>query len=300
VVQIVPWREFKPDSLRAKLGYFSLKPRSIIDTYSPAMAQQIGSLLDHGNYDLVIASQIPMAAYYDQFRNVPAIFEELEIGLNTDGSSNEADRIQRFRRKASWFKLRRYLANLLDSYHAVTVASELERGLVLGSFPSLKKVHVLPNCLNMEEYKNIQVQEKPNTLIFTGSFRYLANYQAMTWFITKVFPQVLKVIPTTQLIITGDHANLPLPSRLKILEAMAIGIPVVATSKGAEGLDAISGKHLFVQDTPDEFAASIIALLTDPILRNSMAISGQRLIGEKYDWGIHIPEFLSFINQTVQ
>ena len=103
----------------------------------------------------------------------------------------------------------------------------------------------------------------------------------MQWFVGRVFPLILEQIPDVELIITGDHANLPLPktqnvtlagyvddikslvascdvslaplwsgggTRLKILEAMACGTSVVATSKGAEGLLVQNGRHLLITD----------------------------------------------------
>jgi glycosyltransferase involved in cell wall biosynthesis len=132
-------------------------------------------------------------------------------------------------------------------------------------------------------------------------------------------------VPTAQLIITGDHGNLPLPSmknvllagyvddiksliaastvalaplwsgggtRLKILEAMALGTPVVTTSKGAEGLEAEPGKHLFVVDDPAEFAQAVIQILCDTELRQRLAADANELVRSRYDWGHVMPEFL--------
>jgi glycosyltransferase involved in cell wall biosynthesis len=152
----------------------------------------------------------------------------------------------------------------------------------------------------------------------------------MIWFVRDVFPLILKQVPNAQLIITGDHADLPLPSnqnitlagyvndikgliasstvalaplwsgggtRLKILEAMAIGTPVVATSKGAEGLDAVSGEHLFVTDEPVEFAERIVSLLSNPDLRQKVARQAGLLVQEKYDWGGVLPGLLRLLER---
>ena len=327
-VQVIPWREFDPKSTRAKAGFFSLKPRSIIDTFSPEMAQGITQTLSRRNYDVVIASQLQMAAYSSYFQNVPALFEEIEVGLIHGQANTTADKVQRLRHAFTWFKLRMYLSQLLKSFQAVTVVSEQERKLITQYFPQVKNVQVIPNCMNMEDYQDIQAQTKPNTLIFTGSFRYAANHEAMVWFVGEVFPLILEQVPDAQLIITGDHADLPLPSnrnvtlagyvddikgliasstvalaplwsgggtRLKILEAMAIGTPVVATSKGAEGLEIQMGKHLFVMDEPGVFADCVVKLLTDQDLHQGMARSAKQLVREKYDWGGLMPKFFDLI-----
>ena len=91
------------------------------------------------------------------------------------------------------------------------MVSEQEQKLIPEIFHMLKNIQVIPNCMNMDDYQDIQVEAKPNTLIFTGSFRYAANHEAMVWFVGEVSPLILEQVPDAQLIITGDHADLPLP-----------------------------------------------------------------------------------------
>ena len=83
-IVVVPWKEFEPGTWQARLGFLSLKPRSVIDTFSPAMAGAITTAITGQKFDLVIASQLQMAAYYPYFQGIPALFEELEIGLFHD------------------------------------------------------------------------------------------------------------------------------------------------------------------------------------------------------------------------
>jgi glycosyltransferase involved in cell wall biosynthesis len=331
-IHLVPWKEFDPHSLQARLGFLSLKPRSIIDTFSSAMAGKITQILNNQKYDLVIASQLPMAAYHEFFNGVPALFEEIELGLSYEDSLRWTSRSKRLRHALTWFKLRRYLSRLLQSFQVVTVVSEQERKLVSRYFPDVENILVIPNCMNLADYKNIHVDPAPNRLIFTGSFRYHTNYEAMLWFVGEVFPLVLEQIPDAELVITGDHASLPLPSdknvtlagyvddiksliasstvaiaplwsgggtRLKILEAMAIGTPVVATSKGAEGLDAQSGEHFFVADDPTEFSDCVIKLLCDENLRRNITTKASLLVQEKYDWGKTLPGFVNSIETDI-
>lgn len=326
--QVVPWREFDPASARARLATFSLKPRSVVDTFSPEMAAAITRTLTDEKFDLIIASQLQMAAYYPYFQDVPAVFEELEIGLFHDRAFSADGKI-RLRHALTWFKLRVYLSRLLDSFRAVTVASAQERDLLARNFPRYRRpVEIIPNCLNMDEYKNVRAGRKANTLIFTGPFKYHANYDAMKWFVGEVFPRILEQVPDAHLIITGDHLNLPLPStrnvtlagyvddikpliasctvsiapllsgggtRLKILEAMALGTPVVATSKGAEGLNARAGEHLFVADEAGDFAESTVRLLKEAGLRQELAENAQKLVRDRYDWGGIMPSFLHLL-----
>jgi polysaccharide biosynthesis protein PslH len=330
-VHSVPWREFDPKSTSAKLGFLSWMPRSIIDTFSSEMAEKITELIGNSEFDLIIASQLQMAAYFPYFQNIPALFEELEIGL-VHGQAFSADGKIRLRHALTWFKLRMYLSRLLDAFQAVTVASEREEMLVRQNFPHVKDVFLFPNCINMDEYRQVQVEPRSNTLIFTGSFRYRANYEAMQWFVIKVFPLVLEKIPDAELIVTGDPAGLSLPimknvtlaghvddiksqiaastlalaplwigggTRLKILEAMAIGTPVVATTKGAEGLDAVSGEHLLIADDPMQFSEHVLRLLSDSSLRQRISQNAAILVSEKYDWKHVLPGFSSLLTKAI-
>ncbi len=326
-VHVIPWKEFEPRSWRARLAILSLKPRSIVDTFSHEMAQAITQILTEQKYDLIIASQVQMAAYYPYFRNIPALFEELEMGLFYDQVFSLDGKI-RIRQILTWFKLRMYLSLLLRSFQAVTVVSGQERELIARFFPYVKNMQIIPNCMNIDDYKDVYLEAQPNTIIFTGSFLYHTNYEAMTWFVRDVFPFILDQAPDAQLIITGDHADLPLPSyrnvklvgyvddikgliasssvsiaplwsgggtRLKILEAMAIGTPVVATTKGAEGLDAQTGKHLFIVDDPEEFSEIIIRIFSEKELRQKLSVDAKKLVREKYNWSGVMPDFLDLM-----
>ena len=218
-VHTVLWKEFNPHSLRARLGFLSLTPRSIIDTFSLEMAHQIKEVLNKQRYDLVIASELPMAAYYPYFKNLPALFEDIELGLSDEGSLRKSDKMKQFRNAITRFKLRNYLSLLFKSFQAVTVVSERERKLMSQYFPDVENVAVIPNCINLIDYKDIHVEPKAKQLIFTGSFRYHTNYEAMLWFVGEVFPHVLEQVPDAELIITGDHADLPLPSNKNVMLA---------------------------------------------------------------------------------
>jgi glycosyltransferase involved in cell wall biosynthesis len=331
-VHVIPWREFDPHSLRAHFGFLSLMPRSVVDTFSVEMAQKIEKLLRKRTYDLVIASQLSMAAYRPYFRNIPGLFEEVEIGLSYGETRQSSGLKKRIRRTFTWFKLRNYLSSLLDSFQACSVVSEEERGLLARNLSGLKStVEVIPNCVHVNGYQNNRAVLVPNRLIFAGSFRYQANYEAMLWFVREVYPQILRQVPRAHLIITGDHAGLSFPSapnvtlvgyvddiktlvasawvsvapllrgggtRLKILEAMAIGTPVVSTSKGAEGLGATNGEHLFVADTPHHFAECVIEILRNKALRDNTATNAYQFVKEKYNWETMIPRFLQLVENT--
>lgn len=327
-IRTVQWREFNPSSRRAALGFFSLTPRSLVDTYSPQMEQEIRCALQEQHFDLIITSQWQMTAYRHFFSNVPVLMEEIEVGT-LHGQLANSDNLQtRLRSQLTWLKHKHYLARVLGNNQPCTVVSEQEKELLAGIVPDNQSIYVIPNGAVLDEAKSFQELPEPGRLIFTGSFRFRPNYEAMVWFLERVFPLVRAQVPGASLTITGDNAGLPLPhsegvtltgyvedvrplikqawasivplhvgggTRLKILEAMALFTPVISTSKGAEGLVLTDGINVEIADTAEEFAARTIRVLQDEVLRDRLAENAFSLVLSTYDWNVIIPKFLSVV-----
>jgi glycosyltransferase involved in cell wall biosynthesis len=305
----------------------------VLDSHSPEMAEKIQQLIAENQFDVIIASQVGTAGYGRYFQNIPALFEEVEMGIYHEQLAQADSLKSQLRYRLTLAKQKNYMRELLPYFSACTVVSEPERDLVQTAVPVYKNVEIIPNCMNLADYDQVHVAKRPNSLIFTGSFTYHVNHQAMEWYVREVNPLVQAQIPDIQLSITGDHANLPLPpannvtltgfvddirswvasscislapifmgggTRLKILEAMALRTPVVATSKGAEGLDVEHGKHLLLADTPQAFADAVVSLLRNPNLYKQIADNGYQLITEKYDWPSVTPHFLHLVQRTAQ
>lgn len=332
-VVVLPWHAYNPDGRRARFAFFHPQPRFLTDTFSSDMANAIQAAVEYGRFDLIIASQIDMAAYAPYFGEVPALFEEAEVGTLYEQYQQAHGWRTKARYGLTWAKHRRYLSQLLPRFAACTVVSSPEKQLLQTAVGAKLPIHVIPNCLNLADYADVAATAVANSLVFTGAFTYQPNYEAMCWFVGEVLPLVRQQLPDVQLTITGNHANLPLPSeagvrltgfvddvrpyiaqasaslvpiwtgggtRLKILEAMAIGTPVIATSKGAEGLEGVAGEHLLVADTAVAFAEATVRLLQDEKLREKLANNGRRLVQTTYDWPVVAPQLATLIKQILQ
>ena len=314
-VVAIPWKEYNPESAAALRGFLSAAPRFVVDTFSPRMSAAIRDAVRTQRFDAVIASQIEMAGYADDFAGVPAIFDEVEIGVPLERYRRADGLPARLRHGLTWHKHRRYLARLLRRFPVCTVASERERELLIETGIRREGIEVIPNFLDPADYRGFEPSQRSKRLNFTGSFRYAPNYEAMTWFLAAVFPLIRARDPEIELVINGDTLGLPLPTmdnvtltgfvedvrpwvagslvsiaplqsgggtRLKILEALALRTPVVSTRKGAEGLAVQDGEHLLLADTPEDFAAAVLRLTADPDLRARLAENGYRLVAERY------------------
>lgn len=331
-IRTVHWRGFQPGSPRAIAGYLSFKPRSIIDTYSADMARLIEETLQKRSFDLVIASQVDMAAYVDHFAGPPALFDEVEIGALHQQLSQTTLPADRARTALRWWKYQKYITSLVRGFCYCTVVSEPEKMMLVKAGVPAEKIHLVPNSVDLKAYRGIAGNPERNKLIFPGSIRFYANHDAVTWFLKDIFPLIRNEAPEVKLIITGDRGDISFPSqpgvhftgfledvkpaiasswislapirmgggtRLKILESMSLGTPVVSTSKGAEGLAVAHNEHLLLADTPQEFARQVIRLLFDTQLRHTLGENGKRLVAERYDWAKTLDRYLNLVNLTI-
>lgn len=334
-VLTVPGSLFQPSHWRALVGYFSPKPRALIDTYSTAMQVLVQRTLDEDQFDVVVASEIGVGIvttpYVRGARGVPRILEDLELSMISDRVTAEPGLVQRLRAGLTWWKLRRYVPGLLRDLDGCTVASEKEREVLLNVVPGYKPIALVPNGVDLDSYVGNWGPPEPDSLVFPGALTYGANLDAMQFFLEEILPRIRARRPGVVLRITGRTNGVPserlvlgegviltgylddvrptiaqswvcvVPlrlgggTRLKILEAMALGTPVVATRKGAEGLDVVHGEHLFVADDPSAYAACVVELLERAELRAQLARQARDLVAAKYNWsriGTELERFL--------
>lgn len=175
-------------------------------------------------------------------------------------------------------------------------------------------VQVLPNTI---PWHSAPSEPRTETMVFTGNFAYTPNQQGLDWFLNQVWPIVLRKKPNLRLRLVGKEIHyarssapnidyvgpvedavveiarsevviVPLQSgsgtRLKILEAFAACTPVVSTSIGAEGLEAIPGQHYKLADCPESFAQAVVELFDNREERSRLAEEGRRLYEARYTW----------------
>jgi glycosyltransferase involved in cell wall biosynthesis len=312
----LPRRIYQPKSLGAIAGFLSSKPRFLADTFEPHVLE----LLEEesaGGYDMVIAGELGMAVYAAELTHTNKIFDELQLGFFAD-LSRTANHVGRARNKLMWLKYSRYIQFLVRKFRAVTVVSAVERERLAALGVPASRVFVVPNGVELESASDALIE--PFTLIYNGAVTYYANYDAMCYFVREILPKIRGIEPRARLKITGradqvaqnalaednvvsftgyvedvralvrSSAVCVVPlrqgggTRLKILEAMAVGTPVVSTTKGAEGLAVRDGVHLLIADSPDEFAAATVELLTSPELRQRLTRNALALVKAEYDW----------------
>jgi len=184
-----------------------------------------------------------------------------------------------------------------------------------------KRCSVIPNGVDLKTFRKSKDYQAGKRLIFVGTLIYQANNDAMQFFLNEVYPQIKKRIKKLKFILVSWHKprwlekhlsdsslkliedketpaseflgqgdilvaaiRLASGTNIKVLEAMACGLPVVTTSLGIEGIRAKDGKELIVRDNPQEFAHEVVKLLGDKSRRQKLGQAGRLLVEKYYDW----------------
>lgn len=206
----------------------------------------------------------------------------------------------------------------------MATVSDTDRNTVTKVAPDLDPV-VIPNGAG-EDMVVTTLSKKPIThlkLLFQGNFSWLQNVEAADFLINSVYPTLRKNFPEMELIIAGQHANKikhshpdiklveipihdtktvidlyknatlfispifgPGGTRLKLLAAMACGLPIISTQTGVSGLDVTDGVNVLLANSPDEFASQIKRVMEDNKLYNSLRENAHTLILKKYNWKV--------------
>jgi glycosyltransferase involved in cell wall biosynthesis len=333
-VYTIPYKSFQPGRSKALVGFFSRRPRSVVDTFSPEMQQLVSSVGRERSFDMVIASQTDMAPYVAGLTRLPKLFEEVELTTLYEQFFKTSHPVKKLRSGLTWWKLSNYTAKLLRAFNGCTVVSEGERKRVLQVSPGYTPIKVVPNGVDIHYYATQFGLPEADTLVYSGALTYGANFDAVDFFLREVFPLIQAERPQVKLFISGKLDGVPvdlLPhndsviftgylqdirprvarswlnivplrlgggTRLKVLESLALGTPVVATSKGAEGLDLVPGRDLLIANEPAEFATGVLKLLGDAALRDRLSQHGRSAV-KNYDWSVIGQKFCTFVEEVV-
>jgi sugar transferase (PEP-CTERM/EpsH1 system associated) len=223
-----------------------------------------------------------------------------------------------------WRRLHRYEALACRRADRVLAVSEADATALQELVPHLE-VTVVPNGVDTRVYTPRSTHHYTPTLIFTGTMDFRPNVDAVLWFAHEVLPRVRAEVPGAHFIVVGqrphrrldrlrDHPAVTLTgwvedvrpyiaqaavyvaplrmgggTRLKLLEAMAMGKAVVATRLGAEGYPVTDGRELLLADTPADFAAAVGALLRAPQRRAELSQAARAFVEQRYDWQAIVP-----------
>jgi glycosyltransferase involved in cell wall biosynthesis len=221
---------------------------------------------------------------------------------------------------ANWRKLRREELGTYRDADGVYLCSATDERHLLDQIPRARTT-VIPNSADVEYYQPRPTDPPPDgrTVIFFGLLSYIPNVDGVIYFVRNIWPRIaeahsdarLKIVggrpPASLLSLGGARVELtgfvpdlrphlaaaaaivvPLRlgggTRLKIVEGMAMGKAIVSTTLGAEGIEAVPGRDLLIEDQPAAFADAVNRLLAEPALAARIGHSARQLAVQRYSW----------------
>ena len=217
-------------------------------------------------------------------------------------------------------KLRSYELDICRKCDIVLTVSDEDRDALRSMDPSLDNVRTVPIGVDAEYFQPVERKTSSRIVLSIGTMYWPPNVDSMLYFDREILPIIRKRFPDCTLTIAGQRPApaiqalssdpavkvtgyvedvreiardcgafiVPLRSgsgvRVKMLNALAMGLPVVSTSIGAEGLEVKHGEHLLIADTPQEFAEAVSKLFANSELACRLGRNGRRLVCEKYAW----------------
>ncbi len=221
-----------------------------------------------------------------------------------------------------WLRLRSFERRVCRAADRVVAVSEADARALRALDPTIRPA-VVPNGVDLEHCRPglpARTDLARPYLIFVGKMDFRPNVDAVLWFAERVLPHLWSRRPDVRFCIVGQSPSrrldvlrreprititgrvedprpyiagadlyvVPLRvgggTRLKVLEAMAMGQAIVSTGLGVEGLGVTDGQHLLLADDPRTFAARILELLDDPDRRRTLGAAARAFVEERYGW----------------
>jgi polysaccharide biosynthesis protein PslH len=320
------WAKASPAHTAAALaaGAFSDQPFSVIAHRSAAFRREVGEALRAVPYDVIHVDTVALSQFVDaQDRQVPTVLthHNIESMLIERRAQVERRPIARQYLQREAAKLRSYEFRMSPRFDMNILVSSRDEATLAERVPGVRTA-VVANGVDVEYFRPDSTPEK-QALIYTGGMNMFANKDAVMYFLADVWPLIRQSAPETtfyavgqdppkelllvaqqdpNVVVTGfvddvrpfvrEAAVYVVPlrvgggTRLKVLDAMAMGKALVSTSIGCEGIDARPDEHLVTADSPDAFAAATLGLLANPERRRALGRAARGLVERRYAWRV--------------
>jgi len=321
-VAAFPSHDFQPESMARWKTFLSGEPRSFAARFSPDLQRTSIRWSGEEDYDAVVAISLGSAPYAADLDIPFKVLDQhnVESRVLKRQWENERGAGRKFRFAPTWIKAQRYERRLAEKFDLISLVSDDEMALMkrLIGKSGGQQFMVAPNGVDAGLLDYPRSVKDPDVVLFSGAVTYRPNYEAVRWLCNEIMPRVRMKLPSVRLRVTGGYGGVdvsafgtnveftgyvddirpvvasasvlatPITSgggtRVKILEAMALGTPVVSTTFGAEGLHLRNGIDVLLGDTTEKISESIIKIIQDGGLSAEIARAAEATVGSRFRW----------------
>ncbi len=300
---------------------YPTRPKMYWSFRDPRMERLVRERTAGGRYDLVQVEYSQMAQYGAAIApQVPRLLVKHDLrAVLAWRAWQQAGGWRRWPAWLEWLKVPSYELAVCRHFDSVVVLSEHNRRLLQGFLPDLP-VEVIPPGMEVPPADPARYERPGHVVLFFGAMNRAVNVEAVRFFYRLVWPQVRRAVPASQFHIVGGSPTAEVralaedasvvvtgylpdpvahfarsdvavaPMRVgggiltKVLETMAAGLPVVATSVANEGIAAEPGREMLLADDPQAMAKEVIRLLRESARRREVGLAGQELVRRRFGW----------------
>lgn len=310
-------------------------PSSIGYFYSRSLGRRIRETVERCDIDLIVAHCSSVAPYVASVGSIPKI---LDFGdMDSQKWLTYATFRGKPLAWGYWLegtKLARKEKQLARMFDCCTCTTRAELETLTG-YGVAGAYDWFPNGVDFEYFQPSGAAYDPDKIAFVGRMDYYPNQEAVLRFCREVFPGIVAARPGTRFVIVGasppekirrlesipgvsvtgsvpdvrphvqDAAITVAPidiargTQNKIIESIAMGVPVVSSPAAAKGVDVEPGEHMLVSDSSSGFSASVLSVLGDPALRERLSASGLERVRRHHDWAGSMQRFDGIVRETL-
>ena len=287
------------------------------------MREKIREIIQREHIDLVHVDLLPLTAYINEFENLPKILvnHNVESIRLYRWFRTEPNPLKKAYLGIQWLKLRTFEHSAMNKFDGCVVVSEVDKEL-LQKMGVTSKLFVVPNGTDTKFFRPNNGEVVENSVLWIGHMDVHTNKDAVLYFWKEIYPILQRKYPEVKMTFVGTAppkeisaaarkdgnvrvtgfvddirpyidgaAVMVVPirigsgTRLKILDAMAMGKAIVSTSVGCEGLNVNDGKDILIADDPEDFAGKTIDLLKNSDKRITLEKNAIEL-AKTYDWDL--------------
>ncbi|MFL6467084.1 MAG: glycosyltransferase [Pyrinomonadaceae bacterium] len=304
------------------INSYSQLPYALEKYVSAEMRRAIVKLVAEDRHDILICDFLAPAVNVPDNLPIPTLLfqHNVEAMIWRRHFEFAKNPIKRAYLKGQWRRMSEYERQACRRFDRVIAVSPEDAESMKVEY-AIENISDVPTGVDTDYFAMDENPRAGKKVVFTGSMDWLPNEDAIIWFAENVWPRILEEVSGASLVVVGrnpstsivelgqrsktitvtgsvpdvrpymaDASVFVVPirigggTRLKIFEAMAMGIPVVSTTVGAEGLSVKDGVHLLLRNDPAEFAAGVVELLKNMNLAGSIGRQAAEHVRTSYGW----------------